>query len=104
MNVMGFSRPKTMTSEVKKSMYRAYLGSMLSSTILFTVYTTLSRMIGSVTLEEYLLLAGMLWIGCFVPAFGGSVLWEGKPFKLYAVHVGYYLALLLGCAIITAAL
>ncbi|TSC86423.1 MAG: hypothetical protein G01um10148_409 [Parcubacteria group bacterium Gr01-1014_8] len=32
-----------------------------------------------------------LWLGFAAPVLLGSVLWEGKSFKLYAINAGYWL-------------
>lgn len=34
------------------------------------------------------------WIGFFVPVYLGTVAWEGKPWKLFLVNVGYWLVTL----------
>ena len=34
------------------------------------------------------------WLGFFVPLLVGGVLWEGKPWKLFALNAGYYLVTL----------
>lgn len=42
------------------------------------------------------LLAGLAaWIGFVVPAHLNFVAWEGKPWTLFAINTGYWLALLL---------
>lgn len=35
------------------------------------------------------------WLGFVVPVSLGSVLWDGKPWKLWMLNVGYYLVMLL---------
>lgn len=35
------------------------------------------------------------WLGFAVPLTSGSFLWEGKSWKLWALHAGYYLVSLL---------
>jgi hypothetical protein len=40
------------------------------------------------------------WLGFIVPVMLGGVLWEGKPWKLWWINVGYYLVSLLVMGII----
>ncbi len=35
------------------------------------------------------------WLGFVAPVLLGSVLWDGKPWKLWAINAGYYLVVLL---------
>ena len=35
------------------------------------------------------------WLGFIVPVSLGSVLWDGKPWKLWFINAGYYLAVLI---------
>ena len=41
--------------------------------------------------KSLLLTAVVLWLGFFVPTGIGSVLWEGRPWKLFFINVGYNL-------------
>lgn len=36
-------------------------------------------------------LAIWIWLGFAVPLMLGMVLWEGRSFKLYLIHIGYWL-------------
>ncbi|OGG50557.1 hypothetical protein A2763_04305 [Candidatus Kaiserbacteria bacterium RIFCSPHIGHO2_01_FULL_54_36] len=42
------------------------------------------------------------WLGFVAPVTIGSVLWDGKPWKLWFINAGYYLALLLVMGVILA--
>ncbi|MBP9710809.1 MAG: DUF1761 domain-containing protein [Candidatus Pacebacteria bacterium] len=35
-----------------------------------------------------------MWLGFVAPVMLGTVLWEGKPWKLWAINSGYYLVVL----------
>jgi hypothetical protein len=43
-----------------------------------------------------------IWLGFIATSMLNSVLWEGRPFKLYLINVGYYLASFLAVATILA--
>ncbi len=46
--------------------------------------------------------AFMVWLGFYVPVLLGSVMWEGRPWKLFALNAAYYfLSLQLIAAILT---
>ncbi len=40
------------------------------------------------------------WIGFIVPVSLGTILWDGKPWKLWFINIGYYLATLIVMGII----
>jgi len=40
------------------------------------------------------------WLGFVAPATLGSVLWEGKPWKLWLIYNGYFLTFLLAASVI----
>ena len=42
------------------------------------------------------------WLGFVAPVTLGSVLWDGKPWKLWFINAGYYLVVLLGMGVILA--
>jgi hypothetical protein len=42
------------------------------------------------------------WLGFIVPVTVGTVLWDGKPWKLWFINAGYWLVLLLGMGVILA--
>jgi hypothetical protein len=50
--------------------------------------------------KDAVMLVGVAWIGFFVPVMLGSVLWEQKPWKLFAINVGYRLTALVGMALV----
>ena len=39
-----------------------------------------------------MMLAALTWLGFVAPAMLGSFLWEHKPFALYCINAGYWLA------------
>lgn len=45
-------------------------------------------------------LALWVWIGFAAPILFGSVLWEGKPFRLFLVNAGYWLVVLIAMSLI----
>jgi hypothetical protein len=49
---------------------------------------------GAVDTSGALQLAFWTWLGFVAPVQLGSVLWEGRPVKLYAINTSYYLVTL----------
>jgi hypothetical protein len=55
---------------------------------------------GSTYLNTYGVASGMMaafwnWLGFIAPVTVGSVIWDGKPWKLWCINAGYYLVALL---------
>jgi len=103
--LMGWSQSE-MADAQKKGMAKNYavmaLGSLLMSFVLAHALIFASA---------YLQISGILagieaaiwnWIGFIAPVTVGSVLWEGKSWKLWALNAGYYLVVLLLMGILLA--
>lgn len=81
--------------EIKKAMMKSYLlvavGALLSAFVLAH-----SLVFSTYYLDVRGPLAGLesafwIWLGFTAPALMGSVLWEGKTWKYWAIVAGYYL-------------
>lgn len=94
MAMMGFT-PDKMAAAQKKGMGQSYalmfVGSLVMSWVLAHALIFAST---------YLMLSGIVaglmggffnWLGFIAPVTLGSVLWEGKPWKLWVLNAGYYL-------------
>jgi hypothetical protein len=57
---------------------------------------------GPSPVSQSLSAAGFTWLGFFVPVLLNTVAWEGRSWKMFAIHGGYYfLALLFAALILT---
>ncbi len=76
--------------EMPKSAVLGFLAAIVMVFILAQVigYT------GAKTLMDGVLSAFWMWLGFVATVLAGSVLWEGKPVKLYLLNAGYYLVTL----------
>jgi hypothetical protein len=80
----------------KKDMVLRNLGGLLSAVLMAYV---LSTFVG-LGLSGALLIGFWIWLGFFATSSLGSVLWEGKSFKLYLINNGFNLLALLTMAAI----
>lgn len=94
---------KMKESEMKKDkMMMSYgIGFLLSLLMIYILAHYVSYMEASLP-SEGAEVAFWLWLGFVVPVSAGTVLWEGKPFSLFAINVGFYLVNMLMAAIILA--
>ena len=86
----------------KKEMPKSAVLGLLAALVMTFILAQVIGFMGARTLVDGLLAGFWMWLGFIVTVLAGLVLWEGKPFKLYAINVGYYLvALLISSAILT---
>ncbi len=96
---MTWSDPKHLAAQKKKGMGKGYAIAFLGSLVMAFVLAHAIEFAGT-----YLNVAGASaglmsgfwnWLGFIVPVSLGSVLWEGKSWKLWAINSGYHLVQLL---------
>ncbi|MBI5456715.1 DUF1761 domain-containing protein [Candidatus Kaiserbacteria bacterium] len=94
----GEMTPEKMAEMQKKarSAYAAsFVGALVMSYVLAhaiifgTTYTQMFGVLGGMTGAFW------YWLGFVAPVTVGSVLWDGKPWKLWFINAGYYLAAML---------
>lgn len=95
MTMMGFSKPDQMTSEQKGAMMKSY-GIMSITSLIMSFVMAHSIVFASTYLGISGVSAGLQggfwnWLGFVAPVSMGTVLWEGKPWKLWFINAGYYL-------------
>ena len=90
MKLMNFDKKK-MDDAKKKGMAKTYFVMILFSFITSYVLAHFVDYVGATTIGSGIQLAFWLWLGFIVPVLLGSVLWEGKPVKLYFINVFHYL-------------
>jgi hypothetical protein len=99
MKLMGITQ-KQMKAAQKKGMPKStYLWMILGSLITSLVVNALFPMTSWAAIK----MAAMVWLGFIAPVLLSSVLWEGRPWKLYIINLGYYLVNLVAMSLIIAA-
>ena len=98
MKLMKFNKKK-MDEEKKKGMAKNYIIMFISSLVMAFVLAH-ALVFGSAYLNIKGIPAGLMvgfwnWLGFIATVMLGMVLWDGKPWKLYFLNVGYYLVALL---------
>ena len=79
---------KAKARSMGKTYLLAFIGSLVTACVL-------SRFISSGISVVFL-----LWLGFIAPIYLASVLWEGKPWKLWLLNNAYYLVTLLAMALV----
>ncbi len=96
--LMGWSEKQM--KEKSSQMGPAYLIMLVSSLVMAYVLAHLVSYLGVKVWQDALMLAFWTWLGFIATTGLSSVLWEGKPVKLYLINVGYSLADLIAMAMI----
>jgi hypothetical protein len=95
MALMNFQKPAQMDAAAKKKMMRSY-GLMFIGSLVMAYVLAHSVVFAEAYLKVSGTEAGLQgglwnWLGFVVPVSLGTVLWESKPWKLWAINAGYYL-------------
>ena len=94
LKLMGFSPAKIKAGKKKgmgKVMFFAFLGTLVSSYVL----AQFLKVASAVTIKDGLQVGFLIWLGFTATTMLGSVLWEGKPVKLYLINAAHGLTGLL---------
>jgi len=94
MALQNFTEEKMAAMKSKgmaKPMIFGLIGAFITSFILAYVIS----ISGAAVIGEGLWIGFLAWLGFVATVALGSVLWEGKPFKLYMINMGYHLVSLL---------
>lgn len=93
-SLMGFTEEK-MKQMQERGMGAAYalmgVGSLLIGWVLAEFITSGEAHYHISSASFGLRIAVYLWVGIVAPITVGSVIWEGKPWKLWFLNAGYYL-------------
>lgn len=100
MKLSGIKKPKVINSQMKKHMMASYIWMFISSIVMAYVLKVVILQFPFASATGVAITAFIVWIGFIAPVQLGMVLWEGKPFKLYAINVLYYLVALIVSALI----
>ena len=103
--LMGWSKAD-MEAKMKEGMGPKYLLQAAGALVMAFVLSH-SLVFASTFLHETGVSAGLQsgfwnWLGFIVPVSLGTVLWDGKPWKLWFINAGYYLVALLVMGVILA--
>jgi hypothetical protein len=94
MRLMGMKGPDKMDDKTKKAMMRSYglmaLGAFVMSFVLAHAVIYAESYLGTFGVWGGLQVGFWNWLGFVTPVTLGTVLWEGKPWKLWLINVGYY--------------
>ncbi len=97
-SMMGWSK-SDMDAAKKKGMAKSYaimaLGSLVMAFVLAHALIFASTYMNISGVSVGLSTGFWNWLGFVVPVTLSSVLWDGKPWKLWFLNAGYYLAALL---------
>ena len=71
------------------------VATFISLLILYFVLAHTLKFVGAVSIAEGFFATFMAWLGYIATVMIGTVLWEGKPVKLYLIKSIHYLVLML---------
>lgn len=90
MKLLGFTKAD-MERAKEKGMGKTYALGFLSGLVMVWVLAMFVGWLDLQTAAEGARVGLTVWLGFIATTFLGSILWEGKPKKLYYINVGYYL-------------
>ncbi len=102
MKMMGFTQ-QHMEEAKKKGMAKLYIGNFIATLIMVYILSHFVDYAQAKTITDGLQLGLWVWLGFIVTLQFGSILWEGKPFKLFLINTSYRLVELLIVASILSA-
>ena len=94
MRLMGFT-DKDVTKAKKKEMIKSYIIMFISILVMTFLVAFFVSKIGVVDFVDGGIVGFQIWIGFIATTMLGSVLWEGKSWKLYLINTGHYLVVLI---------
>ena len=94
MQLMGLNEKKINKAK-KKGMGKLYIISFISSLVLAYILALFIKTSGVRTGGGGATVGFLVWLGFIATVSLGSILWEGKPTKLYFINISYHLVSLL---------
>lgn len=101
MKLSGVSEKKIKEAH-SKGMGKTLSTAFISTLVLSYVLAYFVDLVGATTWLQAVQLAFWAWLGFFATTLLGSVLWEGRPWKLYLINIGHYLVSLIVMSLILA--
>lgn len=96
-SAMGFNE-KDLKEMKKKGVAKSYILNFISTLVMAYVFAHILSLLKITDLLESFQTAFWLWLGFIATISLGSVLWEGKPLKLYFINTVYSLVMLMTMA------
>lgn len=93
MKLSGISREKL--EGMKKGMGKSYLASFIAALISSFVLAILIDFAQATSVGGGLMMGFLVWLGFIATGLLNTVLWEGKPIKLYTLNVAHHFVSLL---------
>lgn len=90
MKEMGLTK-SDMEEAKKKGMAKSYTLMAVSALVMSYVFSVVLAQFNTTDVAMALQGAFWTWLGFIATVLLGSVLWENKSWKLYAINAGYYL-------------
>ncbi len=91
--IMGFKK-SSMDAAKKKGMAASYFTAFVSSFVMNYILAHFVDYTESATWLMGMQTGFWIWLGFLATTMIGIMLWEGRPFKLYAINAGHYLVAL----------
>lgn len=99
--LMGITK-KQMEEGKKKGMGKSYAILFVSSLVFAYILAHFVKYLSAATVGDAISAAFWIWLGFIATIALGSVLWEGRPWKLYFLNVAYqFVALAIQAIILT---
>lgn len=96
LNGMAMPDPKPSMKAMVPSIAISVVGTVLMTLALARLISVGEAYLGFGGAANGLATAAMAWVGFIVPVNLNFRAWEGKPWTLFAINTGYWLALMLG--------
>ncbi len=93
-DLMGWGS-KAKTDEMKKGANKSYAWMFVAALVMAFVLANVVRLAGAVSFVEGAMVGFWIWLGFVATVQVGSILWDMKPPKLFAINTGYSLVTLL---------
>lgn len=91
--LMNFDKKK-MEEAKKKGMAKTYAVMVVSTLLMSYILAHFVDYAQATTLIDGIIAGFWIWLGFVATIMIGTVLWEGKPMKLYLLNISYYLVAL----------
>lgn len=94
MELQGFTK-KDIEAGKKMNMAPYYLAAFIMSALNALVLDWFISATGISSIYGALTLGALVWLGFYVTTLSSSIIWEGKPFKLFILNISYGLVMFL---------
>jgi len=103
MKLSGLNKKKLKAAQ-KKGMGKTMFAAFITTVVMAYVLAYFIALLGATTAGAGMKVAFWLWLGFLATSQLGTVLWDGKPLKLYYINTAHYLVGLLVMGAILAVL